>query len=175
MERKGEKPGLSRDSHRVPDVPQRNHVRTFSSSPSFILRASKRDNADRETAPTLAVVLDHCVFKPHGAARPKGVPTKAAVAEDCPVHELASAVPAAAARRAHVLIMVRFTVGRYRGDVSTLIKEREMLQDSDQDTCAREGGVMKNPAIGDVYPRYHGILYTELNFRFYSISDFPSS
>lgn len=81
--------------------------RTFSSSPSFMLRASRRVPADRDTALTLAeaVVPKDFVPNPQGFDSPTGAPTKAALEEVCPAHGLAVTVPAATARKAQVLIM----------------------------------------------------------------------
>lgn len=84
-------------------------ARTFSSSPSFMLTASRRAAADRDTAPTRAVVgvlLSHREPKPHGVDRPTGAPTKAALFDAWPTHGLAVAVPAATARRAQVFIIM---------------------------------------------------------------------
>lgn len=80
---------------------------TFSSSPSFMLRAPKRSPAYRETELTRAVAdwpLSHLDPIPHGVAA--GAPTKAAFDDEaCPAHGLAVATPAVASK-AHVLIIV---------------------------------------------------------------------
>lgn len=106
-----------RPQPQTPRPMKRPNKRTFSSSPSFMLRAFQRASADRAAAPTLELVLlSQRVPKPHGLDRATGAPTKAAPDEEvCPVHAFASAVPAAAARIAQVLIMVG---GLRQGDES---------------------------------------------------------
>lgn len=72
-----------------------------------MLSASTRETAVRESRAVVdvGVLLSHRVPKPHGLARPTGVPTKAAL-DPCPAHGLAVAVPAATARSAQVLTML---------------------------------------------------------------------
>lgn len=54
----------------------------------------------------VGVLLAHRVPKPHGADRPTGAPTKAALFDACPAHGLPVATPAATARKAQVFIMI---------------------------------------------------------------------
>lgn len=87
-------------------------TRTFSSSPSFMFKASRRAPADRDTDATRAVVEVGVLCSqrdpnPHGADRPTGAPTNAALFDAWPAHGLAVATPAVTASRAQVLIMMQ--------------------------------------------------------------------
>lgn len=82
-----------------------------------MLKASRRAPADRDTDATRAVVevgvlCSHRAPNPHGADRPTGAPTKAALFDAWPAHGLAVAAPAITASRAQVLIMVKVEGGR---------------------------------------------------------------